>query len=170
MNRMFGWPDCRRRRGRAGRQRQDAAAGAKKAERASNAMVRRELDKGPVSDSGGRPRAISICSSRTSRRRRSDPDMTRSEGHVARRHVRPRRLFFRAEAGGDGVKVIRACGQGRPRRTRRCARCAILALHGQNEVPRVAGQQYDYVVKQLKDFKARHRTNDGGNMSVLPVP
>jgi cytochrome c553 len=45
-----------------------------------------------------------------------------------------------------------------------CTMCHLGGFMGQNEVPRVAGQQYDYVVKQLKDFKARHRTNDGGNM------
>ena len=33
--------------------------------------------------------------------------------------------------------------------------------------PRVAGQHYDYVVKQLKDFKARSRTNDAGNMTSV---
>ncbi len=38
---------------------------------------------------------------------------------------------------------------------------------GQNEIPRVAGQQCDYVVKQLKDFKTRTRTNDAGNMTSV---
>lgn len=35
---------------------------------------------------------------------------------------------------------------------------------GQNEIPRVAGQHYQYIVKQLQDFRSRTRTNDGGNM------
>ena len=30
----------------------------------------------------------------------------------------------------------------------------------------VAGQHYDYIVKQLKDFRARNRTNDAGNMTA----
>jgi cytochrome c553 len=30
----------------------------------------------------------------------------------------------------------------------------------------VAGQHHDYVVKQLKDFRARTRTNDAGNMTA----
>ena len=38
---------------------------------------------------------------------------------------------------------------------------------GQNEIPRVAGQQYDYIKKQLADFKARRRTNDAGNMTSV---
>ena len=34
-----------------------------------------------------------------------------------------------------------------------CTMCHLGGFLGQNEIPRVAGQQYDYVVKQLKDFK-----------------
>jgi cytochrome c553 len=48
-----------------------------------------------------------------------------------------------------------------------CTMCHLGGFLGQNEIPRVAGQQYDYVVKQLKDFKARHRTNDAGNMTSV---
>ena len=35
------------------------------------------------------------------------------------------------------------------------------------EKARVAGQHYDYIVKQLSDFKARKRTNDAGNMTSV---
>ena len=48
-----------------------------------------------------------------------------------------------------------------------CAMCHLGGFSGQNEIPRVAGQQYDYVIKQLKDFKARTRTNDAGNMTSV---
>jgi cytochrome c553 len=48
-----------------------------------------------------------------------------------------------------------------------CAMCHLGGFSGQNEIPRVAGQQYEYVVKQLKDFKARTRTNDAGNMTSV---
>jgi cytochrome c553 len=48
-----------------------------------------------------------------------------------------------------------------------CVMCHLGAFAGQNEIPRVAGQQYDYIVKQLKDFKARTRTNDAGNMTSV---
>ena len=33
--------------------------------------------------------------------------------------------------------------------------CHLGGFAGQNEIPRVAGQHYDYIVKQLEDFKAR---------------
>jgi len=48
-----------------------------------------------------------------------------------------------------------------------CTMCHLGNFAGQNEIPRVAGQQYDYVVKQLRDFKSRARTNDAGNMTSV---
>jgi cytochrome c553 len=48
-----------------------------------------------------------------------------------------------------------------------CAMCHLGKLKGQNEMPRLAGQQPDYVMKQLKDFRERKRTNDAGNMTSV---
>lgn len=48
-----------------------------------------------------------------------------------------------------------------------CTMCHLGGFAGQNEVPRVAGQHFDYIVKQLKDFKARTRTNDAGTMTSV---
>jgi len=48
-----------------------------------------------------------------------------------------------------------------------CTMCHLGNFAGQNEIPRVAGQQYDYTVKQLRDFKARVRTNDAGSMTSV---
>jgi cytochrome c553 len=48
-----------------------------------------------------------------------------------------------------------------------CAMCHLGEFVGQNEIPKVAGQNYDYVIKTLKDFKAKTRTNDAGNMTSV---
>ena len=48
-----------------------------------------------------------------------------------------------------------------------CTMCHLGGFAGQNEVQRVAGQHYDYIVKQLRDFKARARTNDAGSMTSV---
>ncbi len=48
-----------------------------------------------------------------------------------------------------------------------CAMCHLGGMAGQNEVPRLAGQHPEYIVTQLKNFKARERTNDAGNMTSL---
>ena len=45
--------------------------------------------------------------------------------------------------------------------------CHLGGFLGQNEIPRVAGQWPEYTIKQLKDFKARTRTNDAGNMTSV---
>ena len=48
-----------------------------------------------------------------------------------------------------------------------CTMCHLGGFSGQNEVPRVAGQHYEYTLKQLKDFKVKNRTNDAGNMTAV---
>jgi len=48
-----------------------------------------------------------------------------------------------------------------------CTMCHLGGFAGQNEIPRVAGQHYEYIVKQLTDFKARTRTNDAGSMTSV---
>jgi cytochrome c553 len=48
-----------------------------------------------------------------------------------------------------------------------CTMCHLGGFMGQNEIPRVAGQGYEYIVQQLQDFKTRKRTNDAGNMTSV---
>jgi cytochrome c553 len=64
----------------------------------------------------------------------------------------------------DGAKV--AAGQKKSDEVL-CPMCHLGGFVGQNEIPRVAGQHYAYVKKQLSDFKARRRTNDAGNMTSV---
>ena len=48
-----------------------------------------------------------------------------------------------------------------------CAMCHLGEFKGQNEIPKVAGQNFDYVVSTLKAFKAKTRSNDAGNMTSV---
>jgi cytochrome c553 len=48
-----------------------------------------------------------------------------------------------------------------------CTMCHLGGMKGQNEIPRVAGQHPEYVIRELKAFKARTRTNDAGNMTSV---
>jgi len=77
----------------------------------------------------------------------------------SRRRSRRRRSSRRTDEGSGGQEEERRV---------LCPMCHLGGFTGQNEIPRVAGQHYDYVVKQLKDFKARSRTNDAGNMTSVP--
>ena len=40
-----------------------------------------------------------------------------------------------------------------------CTMCHLGGFKGQNEIPRVSNQPYDYIVKQLRAFKAKTRTS-----------
>jgi cytochrome c553 len=51
-----------------------------------------------------------------------------------------------------------------------CPMCHLGGFKGQNEIPREAGQYRDYVVKQLRAFRAGTRTNDAGNMTAVAKP
>lgn len=48
-----------------------------------------------------------------------------------------------------------------------CTMCHLGGFGGSNEIPRVAGQYPDYIVKQLAAFKTRTRHNDAGSMTSV---
>ncbi|MGS0743600.1 c-type cytochrome [Glaciimonas sp. GG7] len=48
-----------------------------------------------------------------------------------------------------------------------CSMCHLGGMKGQNEIPKLSGQHYEYIKKQLMDFKARDRHNDAGNMTSV---
>ena len=51
-----------------------------------------------------------------------------------------------------------------------CVQCHGPALHGQQHIPRIAGQQHDYLLAQLKLFKAGKRADMDGNMTSAAKP
>jgi cytochrome c553 len=102
--------------------------------------------------------------------RRTDPQMTPMAKDLSRDDMialgnwfaaqKPAINQFKADSAkvAAGIKVADAV---------LCAMCHLGGFSGQNEIPRVAGQNYEYVVKQLQDFKHRRRTNDAGNMTSV---
>ena len=46
-----------------------------------------------------------------------------------------------------------------------CVQCHGPALAGLQHIPRLAGQQFEYLKTQLRDFKARTRADFDGNMT-----
>ena len=102
--------------------------------------------------------------------RRSDPVMTAMAAPLSRQDMIDIANYFAAQKAkpstfnADEAKV--RLGRAKADETL-CAMCHLGGFAGQNEIPRVAGQQYDYIVKQLRDFKARKRTNDAGNMTSV---
>ena len=102
--------------------------------------------------------------------RRSEPTMAPMMAKLSPRDMldlaeyfaaqKPKPVAFRA----DAARVAR--GKKKADEVL-CTMCHLGGLSGQNEIPRVAGQHPEYVIKQLKAFKARTRTNDAGSMTSV---
>jgi cytochrome c553 len=69
-----------------------------------------------------------------------------------------------SSAAIDDAKVVqgRSIADNSP-----CVTCHDAGLTGQSETPRIAGQQYAYIVKALQSFRDGRRTNDGGAMQAV---
>lgn len=102
--------------------------------------------------------------------RRSDPVMTAMVAPLSRQDMIDIANYFSAQPAkpstfkADEAKI--KLGRAKADETL-CSMCHLGGFAGQNEIPRVAGQQYEYIVKQMRDFKARTRTNDAGNMTSV---
>ena len=102
--------------------------------------------------------------------RRSDPLMSPQAANLSREDMLDLAAYFAAQRP---LAVKFTVDAGKAERGRKkaeetlCTMCHLGGFKGQNEIPRVAGQHHDYVVKQLGDFKAGRRTNDAGNMASV---
>ena len=102
--------------------------------------------------------------------RRKDPSMDAMIAPLTREDMFDLAAFFAAqrlrgpEFKVDEARAVR--GKAKADETL-CTMCHLGGFMGQNEIPRVAGQHFEYVVKQLRDFKTYRRTNDAGNMASV---
>ena len=102
--------------------------------------------------------------------RRSDPQMSPMAAPLSREEMFDLAAYFAAQElrpspfKPDPARAAR--GKAKADETL-CTMCHLGGFMGQNEIPRVAGQHYDYIVKQLRAFKNKTRTNDGGNMTSV---
>ena len=88
----------------------------------------------------------------------SRDDMFDLSAYFSRQKHLPSEFKVDAAKAAEGKKVADAA---------LCTMCHLGGFSGQNEIPRVAGQEYPYIVKQLTDFRAKNRTNDAGNMTSV---
>lgn len=102
--------------------------------------------------------------------RRKDPNMDLVAATLSREDMFDLAAFFAAQRrlptpfNSDPARAAK--GKAKADETL-CTMCHLGGFLGQNEIPRVAGQHYEYIVKQLEDFKAHRRTNDAGNMTSV---
>jgi cytochrome c553 len=102
--------------------------------------------------------------------RRKDPQMSPMAANLSKEDMHDLADYFASQKQApstmktDGAKV----SEGHQiAADALCTMCHLGGFAGQNEIPRVAGQHYEYIVKQLKDFRAKNRTNDAGNMASV---
>ena len=102
--------------------------------------------------------------------RRHDPLMDPFAANLSRQEMFDLAAFFAAQKprattfNPDREKAAR--GEKKAAETL-CTMCHLRAFMGQNEIPRVAGQHYEYIVKQMRAFKSGDRANDAGTMASV---
>jgi len=103
------------------------------------------------------------------KKRRQDPLMSPVAENLSAKDMLDLAAYFsmqkpnRQNAKGDAARIE----EGKKiADTALCPMCHLGGFSGQNEIPKVAGQHYDYIKKQLLAFKNRQRTNDAGSMTA----
>jgi cytochrome c553 len=102
--------------------------------------------------------------------RRTDPRMSPMAANLSREDMLDLADYFAAQqlvAVPYKADPVRVEAGRRKAAEVLCTMCHLGGFTGQNEIPRVSGQQYGYIVKQLQDFRERRRTNDAGNMTSV---
>jgi cytochrome c553 len=102
--------------------------------------------------------------------RRSEPTMAPFVAKLSTQDMLDLAEYFAAQKPKPFAFKADAARVGRGKKKAEevlCTMCHLGGFSGQNEIPRVAGQHPEYVIKQLKAFKARTRTNDAGSMTSV---
>lgn len=151
---------------------QDAAAGRRKAQACTpcHGPAGTSTDPGYPILAGQSARYLYLQLRDFKEGRRSDPNMDPVVAGLSREDMFDLAAHFAAQKPGDNGFTAdpdkAARGRAKADETL-CTMCHLGGFAGQNEIPRVAGQHYRYVVKQLEDFRARRRSNDAGNMTAV---
>lgn len=102
--------------------------------------------------------------------RRSDPQMSPMAANLSKEDMHALADYFAAQKQAPSTYSVDATKVNEGKAiadAALCTMCHLGGFSGQNEVPRVAGQHYEYIVKQLTDFREKRRTNDAGNMTSV---
>lgn len=151
---------------------QDAAAGREKAQVCAachGVDGNSTIPQNPIL-AGQTPRYLYLQLKDFKEGRRADPLMSPMAANLSKKDMFDIAAYYAAQkrtganTRGDASKAARGKEVAD---AALCTMCHLGGLSGQNEVPRTAGQHYEYTLKQLKDFKAKNRTNDAGNMTAV---
>ena len=104
---------------------------------------------------------------------RKDPQMSPVAANLTNADLRALAAYFSAQQPKPRAQSLppeKAAAARRLTEQNHCVQCHGPALHGQQHVPRLAGQQQEYLRTQLKGFKAGTRFDMDGNMTSAAQP
>jgi cytochrome c553 len=104
---------------------------------------------------------------------RKDPQMTPIAANVTNAEINEFADFFsRQKPAAPTHKSSPANAEAGKRLAERyyCVQCHGPALKGLQHIPRLAGQQFEYLRTQLRGFKAQTRADIDGNMTAAAQP
>ena len=91
----------------------------------------------------------------------SDADMADLAAYYATQRLRPRPAITDPAKVAEGKRLANL---------HHCASCHRPDLSGQQQVPRLAGQDYDYLLRLLSGFKAKTVSDLDGTMTMAAQP
>jgi len=104
---------------------------------------------------------------------RKDPQMTPIAANLSNKEMNELAAYFsKQKAAAPSHKTAPENAAAGPKLAQQfnCVQCHGPALRGQQHIPRLAGQQYDYLLAQLRKFKAQKRADLDGNMTSATEP
>jgi cytochrome c553 len=104
---------------------------------------------------------------------RKDPQMTPMAAGLSNADLNDLAAYFSAQklaAPAHAVDPAKAAAARRLTEQYNCVQCHGPALMGQQHIPRLAGQQREYLKTQLRGFKAGTRADIDGNMTSAAQP
>jgi cytochrome c553 len=101
-------------------------------------------------------------------KRRADPQMSAFVEKLTDRDLQDLAAYYAAQqarAADFKVDEARSAAGARLAQAHFCGSCHMPDMTGQNQIPRLAGQNYDYLVKQLRGLKSGARRDIDGTMA-----
>jgi len=99
---------------------------------------------------------------------RKDPQMTPMSGNLSNADLNDLAAYFsvqKPEPTAHKTDPVNAAAAPKLAQQFNCVQCHGPALLGVQHIPRLAGQQYEYLQTQLRGFKAQTRADLDGNMT-----
>jgi cytochrome c553 len=101
--------------------------------------------------------------------RREDAQMSPFAQGLSDAEIEELAAFFAAQRPAGGLRPVapaRAAAGRKVVRANHCDSCHMPDLGGQRHVPRLAGLHYEYLLKEMRGFKAQTRADLDGSMTM----